>query len=149
MAIFNATQLIAPVMGERKASKLAKLAWSLTAAFATIDTYEAEFRVDGYDIIIDSANFYSVPLDSNAAPTSRFVIGDTAANNNILTVKGGAVGLINALPSQLHYACDGVLLRNRTRLTGNKIVITPTVNAATPVVSGDLFLDVFYSLVAR
>ena len=125
--------------------------YSLAAALTTDDTYEIDLfaGLEGYDIIPVSAEVYGVEADTGASPTGTFRVGDAAVADGILTTKGMAVGLQNSLAGQLFYKGDGSLIKNGTRLTGTKIIITPVANPATGATAGDIFVGVWAKVVAK
>ena len=151
MATLTGTRVTAPRVGDLDKIVYASGYYTLAAALSTSNTYEIDLfaGLEGYDIIPVTVNVFGVEADTNATPTGTFKVGDSSDDDGLLTTKGMAVGLQNSLAGQLFYKGDGALIKNATRMTGTKVIITPVANPATGATSGDIFVEVWAKVVAK
>lgn len=153
MAVVPGTLIVPPRLGDLDKLVYAKWVHTLTAALSTADTYEVDvFGTDatnGYDFIPVAGKVFGVRTDTNATPTGQFSIGDSADPDGLLIAKSGFATVTNSQPTQVRYEWDGALIKNKTRLTGTKIILTPTANPATGATSGDIFIEGWFRAVSK
>lgn len=151
MAVRTGTIIHAPIFEGLNKVTRAKVVFSLGQALNTDDTYEVDnlFPTDVYDVIIESGRVFCPRLDTNASPTATFAIGDSDDDDGLLVTKGATVALVNSLVNQVNYEFDGALIKNKTTITGKKLILTPKANPTTGVTTGDIFIDVYLRMISK